>query len=115
MSAVRHVPTQFSYSSAVEAGDLVFVGLHRGFGDTFVEQLDDAVAAVGRTLGGLGLELDALVKVGVWLREIDDLGEMEERFLDYFRPGAYPARMTSTTEFCDEDCLVMLDGVAYRS
>jgi 2-iminobutanoate/2-iminopropanoate deaminase len=39
---------------------------------------------------------------------------MERRFADYFEEGEYPARMTSTTEFIDDDCMMMIDGIAYR-
>jgi len=112
---VRYVATPFSYSSAVEAGDLVFLGLHRGYGETFVEQLDGAVDAVRTTLGELELALTHLVKVGVWLRDVSDLPAMEERFASYFPDGKFPARMTATTEFVDDDCLVQIDGVARRN
>ncbi len=35
------IPAPYSYSSAVIAGDYVFLGLHRGFGATFVEEEAD--------------------------------------------------------------------------
>jgi len=38
-----------------------------------------------------------LVKVNVWLKDINNL----------------PARMTSTTEFIDSECLIMIKGTAY--
>jgi len=68
-----------------------------------------------RTLAEFGLTLAHLVKVNVWLKQIDDLPEMEKRFRDYFAENAFPARMTSTTEFIDADCLLMIDGIAYRA
>ncbi|WP_269800228.1 hypothetical protein [Paenibacillus phocaensis] len=39
---------------------------------------------------------------------------MEKVFFEYFEQNHFPARMTSTTEFIDGDCLLMIDGVAYR-
>ena len=39
---------------------------------------------------------------------------MEKAFFDHFPEGGFPARMTSTTEFIDDDCLVMVEGIAYR-
>lgn len=39
---------------------------------------------------------------------------MEERFNAYFEQGHFPARMTATTEFIDKDCLLMIEGTAYR-
>jgi 2-iminobutanoate/2-iminopropanoate deaminase len=114
MTAITHVPTPYSYSTAVAAGDFVYLGLHRGFGDTFAEQLDGTFDYLQRTLAEFDLALDSLVKVNVWLREIGDLPEMEKRFRSYFVEDAYPARMTATTAFIDDDCMLMIDGIAYR-
>lgn len=114
MAAVKRIPTPFSYSAAVAAGEFVFVGLHRGSGEDFAAQFDDTLEAVTRTLAEFGLTLADLVKVNVWLKYIQDLPKMEKRFLNHFEEGAFPARMTSTTEFVDADCLLMIDGVAYR-
>lgn len=114
MTAVTRTSTPYSYSSAVAAGDFVFLGLHRGFGDDFAAQLHGALVGVGQTLEGHGLHLRDLVKVHVWLKDIGDLRAMEEGFVDHFPPGGFPARMTATTEFFDEDCLVMIEGTAYR-
>ena len=50
----------------------------------------------------------------VWLKHIEDLPEMEKRFCDYFEEGKFLARMTSTTEFIVDGCLLMIDGIAYR-
>jgi 2-iminobutanoate/2-iminopropanoate deaminase len=114
MSAITRIPTPHTYSSAVAAGDTVYLGLHRGFGDTFAEQLDDTFASLRKTLAEFDLTLAHLVKVYVWLRNIKDLPEMEKRFRNYFAEGAFPARMTATTAFIDADCMCMIDGVAYR-
>jgi len=114
MSAIKRIPTPYSYSLAVEAGDYVFLGLHRGFGDTFAEQLDHTLEYMQESLAKLGLSLEDMVKVNVWLKHIQDLPEMEKRFEAYFQKDHFPARMTSTTEFIDEDCLVMVEGIAYK-
>lgn len=114
MTAITHTPTPWSYSSAVAAGDFVFLGLHRGSGADFPAQLADALAEVGRTLHGYGLSLHDLVKVHVWLRDIEDLPVMEKAFVDHFPRDGYPARMTATTQFIDDDCLVMIEGTASR-
>ena len=114
MTAITHVPTPYSYSTAVAAGEFVYLGLHRGFGDTFAEQLASTFDYLQRTLAEFDLALDSLVKVNVWLREIGNLPEMEKRFRSYFVEDAYPARMTATTAFIDDDCMLMIDGIAYR-
>ena len=114
MTTVKRIPTPYSYSSAVAAGDFVYLGLHRGSGDDFASQLDSTLRYMAETLAEFGLSLADLVKVNVWLKHIEDLPAMEKGFLRCFERDAFPARMTSTTEFIDADCLLMIDGVAYR-
>lgn len=114
MCAISRTPTPYSYSAAVAAGDFVFLGLHRGFGKDFSEQIAGTLDHLTRTLDGHGLALSHLVKVNVWLKDINDLPSMEQYFAERFPAGGFPARMTSTTQFIDEDCLVMVDGVAFR-
>ena len=114
MSDIKRISTPHSYSSAVLAGDYVFLGLHRGFGDSFTEQIKSTFGFLKETLAKLDMPLERLVKVNVWLQDINDLPKMEQIFSEYFDEGKFPARMTSTTEFIDDDCLVMIDGVAYR-
>jgi 2-iminobutanoate/2-iminopropanoate deaminase len=113
MSTIKRIPTPYSYSSAVAAGDTVYLGLHRGFGATFAEQHENVFEHLRDTLAELGLTLASLVKVNVWLKEIKDLPEMEKLFRNHFEVDQFPARMTSTTEFIDSDCLLMIEGVAY--
>ena len=113
MSSIQRIPTPYSYSSAVVAGDCVFLGLHRGVGDTFADQFESAFAALKATLTELGLTTENLVKINVWLKEINDLPEMEKRFHHHFAQDHFPARMTATTQFIDADCLLMFDGMAY--
>ena len=115
MTTLKRVATPWSYSLAVAAGDFVFLGLHRGGGDGFTAQLEDTMAHLAETLATFNLALADLVKVNVWLKHIEDLPEMEKRFFDFFAEGAFPARMTATTEFIDADCLLMIDGTAYRA
>jgi 2-iminobutanoate/2-iminopropanoate deaminase len=113
MSKIKRLPTPNSYSSAVVAGEYVFLGHHRGFGNTFSEQFDSTFTHLKETLEKLGLTLDSLVRVNVWLKNIQDLPDMEKFFSRYFAKDEFPARMTSTTEFIDADCLLMIDGIAY--
>lgn len=114
MSDITRILTPYSYSSAVAAGDFVFLGLHRGSGDDFQEQIQDTFAGLRRTLAGFGLPLENIVKVNVWLKNIEDLPEMEKQFRHQFHADQVPARMTATTVFIDDDCLLMMDGIAWR-
>ncbi|HEY32205.1 MAG TPA: RidA family protein [Dehalococcoidia bacterium] len=111
---LKRITTPFSYSQAVEAGDFVFLGIHRGFGDDFTTQFDGAFSYLKKTLAEFDLTLSHLVKVNVRLKNIQDLREMEKRFNNYFEKGNFAVRMTTTTEFIDDDCLIMIDGIAYR-
>ena len=114
MKKIERIPTPFSYSAAAAAGDWVFLGIHRGRGDDFTAQFHDAMARVKTTLGEFGLTLADLVKVNVWLKDIRDVRIYEQLFKEYFEEGAYPARMGATTQFIDDDCLLMIEGTAYR-
>lgn len=40
---------------------------------------------------------------------------MEKGFNNFYAQGKFPARMTATTEFIDDDCLLMIDGIAYQA
>jgi 2-iminobutanoate/2-iminopropanoate deaminase len=113
MPNVQYVPTPYSYSAAVRAGATIFLGLHRGFGETFSDQLEGALAGMKNTLAEFGLGLDSLMKINVWLKDVRDLPSMEKIVGNYFEKDHYPARMTATTQFIDQDCLVMIDGTAY--
>lgn len=113
MTTIQHVPTPYSYSSAVVAGDFVFLGLHRAGGDTFAAQCRGTLENIRTTLARLNLPMGQLVKVNVWLRNIKDLPEMEKLFVEFFEKDQFPARMTATTEFVDDDCLIMIEGTAY--
>ena len=114
MTEIKRIPSPFSYSLAVEAGDYVFLAMHRGFGDSFTEQFHNAINNLRGTLEKCGLTLEALVKVNVWLKNIEDIRIYEKLFNDYFEKDKFPARMGASTEFVDDDCLVMIEGVAYR-
>ena len=113
MSEIKRITTPFSYSSVVVSGDFAFIGLHRGFGDSFTEQFASTFEGLKATLAELEIPLENIVKISVWLKDINDLPEMEKLFYNYFDEGEFPARMTSTTEFIDEDCLLMVEGIAY--
>jgi len=114
MSELKRIPTPYSYSSAVAAGNFVFLGFHRGFGDDFATQFNDTFKNIKKTLAEFDLTLANLVKVNVWLKNIEDVRVYEKLFRNYFEKDKYPARMGATTQFIDEDCLLMIDGVAYR-
>ncbi|KGE17140.1 RidA family protein [Paenibacillus wynnii] len=111
---ITRITTPYSYSTAVVAGDYVFLGLHRGFGESFTQQIHEAFRFLKDTLNEVNVPLENIVKVNVYLKNIADLPEMERVFMEYFEKDKFPARMTTTTEFIDTDCLMMIDGIAYK-
>ncbi len=114
MAEIKRIPTPHTYSSAASAGEFVFLALHRGDGVDFKTQFDDTFSLIKKSLSNFDLTLESLVKVNVWLKNINDLPEMEQRFARHFEKDHYPTRMTATTEFIDSDCLIMIDGVAFN-
>ena len=114
MAETKRIPTPYSYSAAVAAGDFVFLSFHRGWGDDFTTQFNNAFTYLKKTLAEFDLTLADLVKVNVWLKDIRDVAIYEKLFTKYFEKDKYPARMGATTEFFDKDCLLMIDGIAYR-
>jgi 2-iminobutanoate/2-iminopropanoate deaminase len=115
MNNIERITTPHSFSQAVEAGGFVFLGHQRGFGNDFESQLDDLFSRLKMTLSRFALTPADLVHVNVRLKNIQDLPQMEKRFTHYFAAGHFPARMTTTTQFVDADCLVMIDGIACRA
>ncbi len=114
MTELKRITTPFSFSSAVAAGDFIFLGHHRGFGNDFTTQFDDTISNLRKTLAEFDLKLTDLVKVDVRLKHIEDVRIYEQLFRNYFEKDKFPVRMGTTTEFFDDDCLLMIDGIAYR-
>jgi 2-iminobutanoate/2-iminopropanoate deaminase len=114
MKEIKHIPTPYSHSAAVAAGDYVFLGIHRGWGPDFKTQFHETFKFLKKTLAEFDLELADIVKVNIWLKDIKDVSVYEKLFEQYFEKDKYPARMGATTQFIDKDCLLMIDGIAYR-
>jgi 2-iminobutanoate/2-iminopropanoate deaminase len=101
--------------SCVVAGDTVYLAHHAGGfeSDDVAVQVRACLEAMRRTLAGVDASLDDLVRVHLYPRDLGDFERARAAVAECFEHG-FPARMTTTTEFLDPDCLCMLDGVAYR-
>jgi len=64
-------------------------------------------------LESVDANLDDLVQINLYLKDINDFNDARDVFDKYFKNG-FPARMTTTTDFISPGCLCMLDGVAYK-
>jgi len=110
----------WTFSTCVVAGDLIFTSHTAGIWDddgklleTVAEQTEQCFRNLERTLQAAGAVLDDVVKTTVYLRDLAGFHEMRETYRRQFSDG-YPARMTATTEFLDDECLVMIEAVAYK-
>ena len=109
-----------TFSSCVVAGDYIFTSHIAGYFDA-EGRLVEGVAAqtrqcflhLAQILAAAGATLDDVVKMTVFLKDINDFAEMRDTYRDMFNQG-YPARLTATTQFVDPRCRVMVEAIAYR-
>ncbi|TFG70766.1 MAG: RidA family protein [Anaerolineales bacterium] len=111
----------FTFSTCVLAGNFIYTSHQAGMLDELGNKLDTITAQtvqcfrnLERVLVTAGATLNDIVKITVYLRDIHDFSAMRDVYRLHFAHG-YPARMTATSDFVDEDCLVILDVVAYRT
>ncbi|MEK5240367.1 RidA family protein [Paenibacillus sp. FSL L8-0470] len=112
------VNEEYAYSGIVEAGDFIFLSFCVGnVGGSSGEQVEGALNDMSQRLQQVNLQLDAVVKVDILLRDVWDIPVMEEVFKRRFK-GKYPARKTISTEFAHvggpDGLKVQIDAVAYK-
>jgi 2-iminobutanoate/2-iminopropanoate deaminase len=104
-------------ASCVVAGDYIFLAHHAGHNsgnaNNIADQARNTFESIKRTLSTVNATLDDIVEVKFYLKRKDDFRKGRDVFLEYFKNGA-PARMTIFTDFLDDNCLCMLDGIAYK-
>jgi len=108
------------YSSAVRAGDFVFVsgtvGTVDGKGNP-VEGIEDqtrqCLQNVKKALEAAGASLDDTVKVVVFLRRPEDWPRMNEVYREFFRTPL-PARTAVVPELIRPEILVEMECIAYK-
>lgn len=102
--------------ACVIAGDFIFLSHHAGGNSStdVTHQTRAALTALTKTLQSANAGLNDLVQITLYLKNKNDFSIAREVFLEFFTDGLYPARMTVFTDFINESCLCMVDGVAYR-
>ena len=102
--------------SCVIAGDFIFLSHHTGgHGQRDIEhQMRKSFDNLAKTLEAAGASLKDMVQINLYLRTLDDFSRARDIFGEYFGENGGPARMTTTTDFINANCLCMLDGVAYK-
>ena len=108
------------YSSAVRAGDFIFVsGLgpvddndQYAFGD-IQQQTRQTLLNLTKILTSCGARLEDVVKCSIFLRDASEFHKMNEIYTEFF--GAIkPARTTIEARFFQGDMRVEIDCVAYQ-
>jgi len=107
-----------AYSEIVEAGDFVFLTFCVGnIGHSVEAQVNGALDNMCTRLDRIGLDLKAVVKVDVMMKDPWNIPIMEKVFKERFK-GIYPARKTIATEFAhnggENGLQVQIDAIAYK-
>ncbi len=108
------------YSSAVRAGDFIFVSGTMGSVDAqgnpvegIETQTRQCLENIKQVLQAAGSSLSDVVKVTVFLGNIDDFAKMNEVYRGYF-PKDAPARATAITGLVRSDMLIEIECIAYK-
>jgi 2-iminobutanoate/2-iminopropanoate deaminase len=125
MKKVAHVspdgaPAVGPYSSAIGAGDFVFVSgqlpldtAGKIVGFTPKEQARKALENMRATLTAAGLAMDDVVKTTIFLHDMDDFGAVNEIYAEFFAEP-YPARSTVQVARLPKDVRVEIEAIAVR-
>ena len=110
---------KFPFSSAIRAGDYIFVSGQVGHTDaqgreiTGVKtQVKQCLENMKRVLAAAGLSLDDVVKVTIFLRNEKDFAKMNEVYQSYFTKDR-PARSTVIAGLAHPSMLIEMECIAY--
>ena len=113
-------PAVGPYSPALAAGSLVFISgqisLDPGgavVGATAADQARRALENLRATLIAAGLDLDAVAKKTVFLKDMGDFAAVNEVYAEFFSQP-YPARSAVEVARLPKDLLVEIEAIAVR-
>ena len=113
-------PAVGPYSPAVGAGDLVFVSGQIALaadgsivGVTAAEQARKALENMRATLAAAGLEMSAVAKTTIFLKDMSDFAAVNEVYAEFFREP-FPARSTVEVARLPKDLRVEIEAIAVR-
>ena len=111
---------EYPFSSAVRAGDFVFVsgnGGHVGKGGERVSGIEAqtrrCLENIKQVLEAAGSSLSDVVKTTVFITDIDDFAQMNGVYKGYFTKDR-PARSTVVTGLVNLDMLIEIECVVYK-
>ena len=107
------------YSQAVKANGFVFVsgqlaldpGTGQLVGRDIKQQTRRVLENISATLAASGSSLGKVVRCGVFLKEMNDFGPMNEEYTSFFKESP-PARTTVQAAKLPRDALIEIDAVA---
>ncbi|SDY11380.1 Enamine deaminase RidA, house cleaning of reactive enamine intermediates, YjgF/YER057c/UK114 family [Evansella caseinilytica] len=103
---------KYELSTFAIHNDTVYIGHFGAGGATVEEQLENTLISLKKSLEEIDLGLENVVKLTVILKDIKDFNKTHAIWCEYFEEGNYPARVTVTSDFIDENCLVQIEGTA---
>ncbi len=107
------------YSQAIQAGNLIFcsgqIPIDPKTGELVVSSITDATCRclenLKAVLESAGSSLDSVTKVTVFLKDMNDFGEMNEEYAKYFTADP-PARAAVEVARLPKDCLIEIEAIA---
>jgi 2-iminobutanoate/2-iminopropanoate deaminase len=111
-------PKAGPYSQAIKAGNFIFISGQVPSQDakSIKEQTLSALKKIKDILEAAGSKVSKLVKVSVFLKNIDDFKEMNEMYKDFFNQNGvmdkYPARTTVEATSPLKEFLIEIDAIA---
>ena len=107
------------YSQAVQAGGMVFVSGQLPIdpatgafaGDDVKSQTRQFLTNIKNILASEGIGMDQVIRVGVFLKDMNTFGDMNEVYGEFFE-GDYPARAAVEVARLPKDALVEIEAVA---
>ncbi len=107
------------YSQGVVSGNLIFVSgqlpinseTGKFAGDDITTQTKQSLSNVKAVLEAHGASLNDIVKVTVFLKDMNDFGGMNEVYASYFS-APYPARAAVEVARLPKDALVEIEAIA---
>lgn len=108
------------YSQAVRAGDLIFVSGQLPIdpatgafaGDDIVSQTRQSLDNIRQILASEGVSMEHVVRTGVFLKDMNQFGEMNQVYGDFFEKDC-PARAAVEVARLPKDALVEIEAVAW--
>jgi len=112
-------PPEGAYSNGTIGGGFIFVAGQVGVdlkGEVKVgiaEETRQALNNVKTIIEAAGSSLENVMRVGVYLRDMNDFDEMDKIYRTFF-PQNPPARTTVQAPIADKRCVIEIDAVALR-